>query len=92
MLCRKCNDGITFFLFELHLKLQDPLVLHVSGINEFLDPIGLLLVLVMQLAMKCLVLLQKFTSVNAGSESAYTCELAEFSGSKYHAGENLSQT
>ena len=89
MLCRKYFDGITFFLFELHFKLQDPVVLHVSGINQFLDPIGLFLVLVMQLAMKCLMLLQKITSVNAGSESAYIWGLAELLGSKYYAGENL---
>ena len=77
MLCRKHFDGITFFLLELHLKLPDPVVLHVSGIDQLLDPLASLLVLIMQLAMKCLMLLQKFTSVNAGSKSAYTWGLAE---------------
>ena len=58
MLCWKCFDEITFFLFELHLKLQDPVVLHISGIDQLLDPLGLFLVLVMEIAMKCLMLLQ----------------------------------
>ena len=52
-------DGSTFFLFELFFKLQNPLVLQVSGIGQLLDPIGLFLVLNMKLAMKCLMLLQK---------------------------------
>ena len=85
-------EGITFFLSELHLKFLDPVVLLVSGVDQLLDPIGLFLVLVVELAMKCLVLLQKFTSVNAGSDSAYTRGLTELSDSKNHAGENLSQT
>ena len=99
MLCRKTFDETTFFLLELPLKLPDPVVLHVSGIDQLLDPLALLLVLVMQLTMKCLVLLQNVASVNAGSESAYIWGLAELlrlnslklSGSKYQAGENLSQ-
>ena len=77
MLCRKHFDGITFFLLELHLKLPDPVVLIVSSIDQLFDLLALLLVMVMQLAMKYLVLLQKFTSVNAGSKSAYTWGLAE---------------
>ena len=47
MLCRKTFDGVNFFLSELHLKLPDPVVLHVSGIDQLLDPLALLLVLVM---------------------------------------------
>ena len=77
MLCRSFFDGVTFFLSELRLKLPDPVILHVSGIGQFLDPVTLLLVLVVQFTMKCLVLLQKFASINAGLKSAYAWGLAE---------------